>query len=76
MSCAELVELVTDYLEGALPAERRRLFEQHLATCDACTAYLGQLERTRRALGTLSERSIAPDARVALLHAFRDWRAA
>jgi anti-sigma factor RsiW len=76
MTCSQLVELVTDYLEGALPIERRTLFEEHLATCDWCGTYVDQMRQTLGALGTLTEESISPQARDALLHAFRGWNAA
>ena len=46
IACRELVELVTDYLEGALTPERRALLEQHLAACEGCAAYLDQMRRT------------------------------
>jgi anti-sigma factor RsiW len=76
ITCKELVELVTDYLEGALPADLRTLFEKHLAMCDWCVTYLDQMRQTQRALGTLTEESISVEARDALLHAFRGWNAA
>lgn len=76
IACAELVELVTDYLEGALSPRQRRRFDRHIAGCEHCATYLDQIRRTRRALGGLTEDSIAPEARDALLHAFRDWHAA
>ena len=76
ISCRELVELVTEYLEGSLRAERRTLFEEHLAMCDWCATYLDQMRQTRRALGRLTEDSISAEAREALLHAFRGWNAA
>jgi anti-sigma factor RsiW len=76
ITCRELVELVTDYLEDALPADRRTRFEHHLAACDSCATYLDQMRETRRALGSLTEDSISGDARDALLHAFRGWNAA
>ena len=47
--CRELVELVTPYLEGALPADERALVDQHLASCDGCQAYLQQMRLTIRA---------------------------
>ena len=72
--CREMVELVTDYLEGALSRRERRRFERHIAGCEHCTAYLEQMRQTLRVLGTLSEESVSPEAREALLHAFRDWR--
>ena len=75
LTCREMVELVTDYLEDALPRRERKLFEQHLAGCEHCTAYIDQMRRTRLVLGRLTEESIPPDAREALLHAFRDWNA-
>ena len=73
--CREMVELVTDYLEGALSWRERRRFERHIAGCDGCRAYLAQMRRTLRVLGRLDEETISPEARDALLHAFRDWRA-
>jgi anti-sigma factor RsiW len=74
ISCRELVELVTDYLEGALPRSQRRRFERHLAGCDGCTAYLEQMRLTIEAVGHVSEGSISPSAREELTRAFRDWR--
>ena len=73
IACRDLVELVTDYLEGALPADQHERFQQHIAGCDGCTAYLGQMRETIRLTGTLREQQISPDARAALLHAFRGW---
>ena len=76
LACRELVELVTDYLEGRLSWRDRRRVERHLAGCDGCSAYVDQMRATLAALGTVTEESLAPEAREALLHAFRDWRAA
>ncbi len=76
MTCRQLVRLVTEYLEGALaPADRRR-FEQHLAGCEGCSAYLEQLRTTLRLLGRLDEESLAPEMRRRLFSAFRAWRPA
>jgi len=72
--CREFVELVTDYLEGALPDTERARFEAHLAECDGCTGYL---EDMRRLVHTMHEMPTPqPDAatREALLSAFRDLR--
>jgi anti-sigma factor RsiW len=71
--CREFVELVTDYLEGALPDDERRRFQAHLAECDGCTGYL---EDMRRLIGSLHEVPEPPDpaTREALLRAFRDLR--
>ncbi len=76
LTCQELVELVTDYLEQTLaPAERAR-FEEHLAGCPGCQAYLGQMRQTLTLLGTLSEDAIEPAARDQLLRTFRHWKRA
>ncbi len=73
--CRDLVELITDYLEGALaPADRER-FEAHIAGCDACTMYLDQMRATIAALGHLPPESLSPEAERELLEAFRGWRA-
>jgi anti-sigma factor RsiW len=74
MPCRELVELVTDYFEDRLsPADRAR-FEQHIDECGYCAAYLEQMRQTVRVLGRLTEDSLTPQAREALLVAFREWR--
>ena len=75
MACRELVELVTSYLEGALPEDERARFEAHIAGCDACTRYLDQMRQTIRALGHLPPESISPEAERELLVAFRAWNA-
>jgi predicted anti-sigma-YlaC factor YlaD len=74
MDCQSLVELVTDYLEGALTAQERARVEAHLADCDGCTAYLEQMRTTIRLTGRLREEQIPPEARRPLLEAFRSWR--
>ena len=73
MHCRELVELVTDYLDGRLPPADRARFEAHLADCEYCETYLDQMRQTIRALGRLPEESLSDEARDALLAAFRDW---
>jgi anti-sigma factor RsiW len=74
MTCQELVELVTEYLEGALPARERERFDRHLDECPYCTNYLDQMRITIRTLGSLEEESISPEVKDALLTAFRDWK--
>ena len=75
ISCQELVELVTDYLEGALePADLRR-FEEHIADCGKCTEYLAQLRATIEVTGRITSGDISPEAESALLDAFRGWLA-
>ena len=74
MSCKELVELITEYLEGSLPPEDKARFEQHLAFCDWCRTYLEQMRLTIHTLGALSEESIPEDAKAGLLEVFRTWK--
>jgi anti-sigma factor RsiW len=74
MSCRELVELVTAYLEGALSLEDRMRFDSHLAGCDGCTTYLEQMRRTIALIGTLRVEDVSPEAEAALMRAFRDWK--
>jgi anti-sigma factor RsiW len=74
LSCRELVELITDYLEGALaPADAAR-FEGHLDGCDGCHAYVEQMRQTIAGLGHLPPESLSPEAERELLAAFREWR--
>lgn len=75
LTCKELVELVTGYLDGTVRGRRRRRFESHLAACDGCTRYMGQMEATILATGTLTEEQVTEEQRSVLLAAFRDWAA-
>jgi anti-sigma factor RsiW len=75
LTCQELVELVTEYLEGALPPDHRVRFEMHLVYCRGCDIYVEQMRETLRAMGRLNEEALDPGARDALLHAFRAWKA-
>jgi hypothetical protein len=72
--CQEMVELVTEYLEGGMLPERARLFEQHLLLCAGCDAYLDQMRRTIALTGSLREDDVAPEVMGRLLAAFRNWR--
>jgi len=74
ISCQELVELITGYLEAALAARDTALFEQHLNFCEGCVWYLEQMRGTIRAAGRVAEDDIPADHRDRLLAAFRDWR--
>ena len=76
MGCQELVELVTDYLEGQLPPIEVERFEHHISGCEACTMYLEQMRSTVAALGRIPPESLSPEAERELLAAFRDWNAA
>jgi anti-sigma factor RsiW len=74
LTCQELVEVVTDYLEDRLPPERRILFEEHVAFCSWCRTYLEQMRETVRLTGSLREEDLESEARDALLDVFRDWK--
>ncbi len=74
MPCNELVETITAYLEGTLPAADRRRFDEHLEQCEACTEYLAQMRNTIARLGTIDETTLSDAAREQLLAVFRDWR--
>ena len=74
MTCKELVELVTDYLEGTLPAEIRTRMEKHLSGCDGCTNYLEQLRQTIRLTGQVREENLTATQRDDLLRLFRGWK--
>ena len=73
LACREMVELVTDYLEGRLSDGDRERFEGHLAKCDACTAYVEQMRQTLAALGRIPEETISVQARAELLSAFENF---
>ena len=73
LTCKELVRLVTDYLEDALPAPARRRFDEHLRACDGCTTYIDQMRQTIAIYGRLDGEALDPEARDALLVAFHDW---
>jgi anti-sigma factor RsiW len=74
LSCQELVELVTDYLEGALDERDLSAFDAHLAACGDCTEYLEQMRTTIRLVGTLTPEDLPKDAENVLLEAFRGWK--
>jgi anti-sigma factor RsiW len=74
LSCSELVELVTDYLEGALSEHDRARFDAHLTECGGCTRYVEQFRTTIALTGALRENDLTPEARDALLAQFADWK--
>jgi anti-sigma factor RsiW len=74
MACNELVEVVTEYLEGTLAEEDRHRLEAHLEECPYCVDYVEQFRETISATGALTLDSIAPERRAELLEAFRGWR--
>jgi predicted anti-sigma-YlaC factor YlaD len=74
LSCQEVVELVTDYLEGVLPDNERGRFEEHLRGCDGCRQYIEQMRTTIRLAGESSPRDMSTEAERSLLGAFRNWK--
>lgn len=74
LSCQELVELVTAYLEGALSTEEHARFEQHLSGCGPCQVYVEQMRTTIRLAGRLTADAIPPEAEQELIETFRSWK--
>ena len=74
MACRDVVELLTDYLEGALPEDLRAEIDAHLASCDGCTNALEQMRETIRVTGALSEDQVPTAEREAVRAAFNAWR--
>jgi hypothetical protein len=74
LTCRELTELVTDYLEGRLSVGQRLRFEMHVGLCGDCRSYLRQMRHTISTLGSLRETDISEDASRRLLDRFRDWK--
>lgn len=75
LSCQELVALVTDYLDDALPPTERARFDIHLANCPARETYLGQIRATVALTRASSELETRPEVS-RLLDAFRNWKRA
>jgi hypothetical protein len=75
LTCKELVELVTEYLECKLSVDDHRRFWEHLALCDGCQVYLQEMRVMIATLGKLTEQSISTGAKEKLLHVFRRWKA-
>jgi len=73
LTCQELVELVTEYVDGALDQRDRARFEEHVLTCPACQAHIDQMRGTIDVLGHLPADSLSPKAEADLLEAFRGW---
>ncbi len=75
LPCQDLVEVVTDYLDGALSETDRRRFEEHLAICDRCVAYVEQIRLTIVATGRagVDGEALPADLRDGIRDAFRNW---
>lgn len=74
LTCQEMVELVTDYLEGKLGWRDRRRVAKHLGACNACVRYVAQIRETLDLLGTVPVDTLSPEAQSTLLEAFRDLK--
>jgi anti-sigma factor RsiW len=73
--CKQAVELVTDYLEGALSRADRRRFERHLADCPHCTEYLAQVRMTIELTGSITPEDLPPQVQDEFIALYRQWRA-
>jgi anti-sigma factor RsiW len=73
LTCQELVEIVSDYLKGALPPDERERFEAHLEICEGCRRYLDQMRTTILVMGRLNEKDLDPSAKDRLVQLFREW---
>lgn len=73
--CQEVVELISDYLEGELPARETRRLEHHLAGCPHCSAYLAQMRETLRLTGRLVPEDLSPEMQREFSDVYRRWRA-
>jgi anti-sigma factor RsiW len=72
--CHQAVEMITDYLEGALSRRDRRRLENHLRACPNCSAYLAQIRLTIRLTGTVEADDLSPQAQAELTDLYRQWR--
>jgi predicted anti-sigma-YlaC factor YlaD len=72
--CQQAVELVTDYLEGALGRRDRRRFESHLRACPNCRAYLEQIRTTIQLAGAIEPHDLTPEASADLVELYQRWR--
>ena len=71
LACKELVEVITDYLEGTLPERDRARFDAHILTCPPCREYVAEMRTTLQLTGRLTVDSISSSARDELLRAYR-----
>jgi predicted anti-sigma-YlaC factor YlaD len=75
MPCNEIVELITEYLEGGLSASERERFEEHIGFCDWCLSYLDQMRQTIEMTGELRAEDVPPGLQERLMVVFREWQA-
>ena len=74
LDCKDVVEAVTDYLEGVMAPDDRHRFDRHLAVCDGCQGFLEQMRTVIRVVGRPTVEAVPPETMAGLLRAFRDWR--
>ena len=74
LTCQELTEVLTDYLEGVMPPEDVARFEAHLGVCEGCVTYVDQMRQTIRAVRALRPEDVEATAPDDLLAAFRAWK--
>jgi len=75
LACRQVVELVTDYLEGKLSRSDRQRFQDHLLGCPHCTEYLAQMRETISLTGRLGTADLSPQMQDELVEVYRQWRA-
>lgn len=73
-TCQQIVEVVTDYLEGRMSPEERTNFEQHLGCCAGCRTYVQQIRQTIAVAGAVREETLTPGQREELERLFRGWK--
>jgi predicted anti-sigma-YlaC factor YlaD len=74
LTCQQVVELVTDYLEQALLPQLQKQFEEHMAECPGCETYLDQVRKTTMLLRTLAQEQIFPEKKQELLDILQKWK--
>ena len=74
LSCQELVELVTNYVDGILSPAERASFDHHLEGCTGCREYVEQMRSTIEVTGRLTPADVSPEMEEKLLTVFRNWK--
>ncbi len=74
LTCEELVEIVTEYLDGGLSDAERERFEEHVVVCSGCANYLDQIRMTIEIAGRVTVDDLMEETKTDLLAAFKDWK--
>ncbi len=74
LTCQELVEVITDYFDGAMSDADRGRFERHLNECSGCQAVVSQFRTAIEITGRLTEEQVSDAQRDAMRDVFRRWR--